>query len=43
VPHPAHGLILHLMDRVDQFLREQITVNVLVEALNVDILLWLPG
>ncbi len=41
VPHPASGLILHLINRVKQLLRQPVITNGSIEALDVGVLLRL--
>ena len=43
VPHPARCLILHLIDRIEQLLREPVITNRSIEALDISILLRLSG
>ena len=41
VPHPARRLIRHLINRVEQLLRQPVVANGSIEALGVNILMWL--
>jgi len=43
VPHPASRLILHLINRIEQLLRQPVIANGSIEALTVGVLLWLAG
>jgi hypothetical protein len=42
VPHPASRLILHLINRIEQLLRQPVIANGSIESLNVCVLLRLP-